>query len=57
MEEPQNVGDSKAAAALARRQRLLEKSNLRLTKLTGREHNEGEKSTTSYEFLTQSNEF
>jgi hypothetical protein len=43
MEESQNEVDSKAAAALARRQRLLEKSNLRLSKLTGREHNEGKK--------------
>jgi hypothetical protein len=42
MEESQNDSDNKAAAALARRQRLLEKSNLRLSKLTGREHKEGE---------------
>jgi hypothetical protein len=42
MEEPQIIGDTKTAAAIARRQRLLEKSNLRLSKLTGREHNEGE---------------
>lgn len=33
---------SRAAAARARRQKILENSNKRLTKLTGREFNEGE---------------
>lgn len=41
MEPEPTVEQDKAEAREARRQRILEKSNARLVKITGREHNEG----------------
>lgn len=40
--------DKAAEAREARRRRILEKSNMRLGKITGREHNEGERSNLKY---------